>query len=128
MVTPTPSTSTTAAVTNVGNAPNQELVDAEQKLKSLLDKKKERERELQHLEFSLYQYETSYLDDTLQGNIVKGYENYITGRTDKRKNKFTELDRIFSNSSMTFAKSLEARQREETGLFKTEKVRSDDEA
>jgi chromatin modification-related protein EAF6 len=45
------------------------------------------------------------LEDTQQnGNIIRGFDGYLSGRQDRKKPKFTELDRLFSLSSYTYQK------------------------
>ncbi|KAI8617881.1 histone acetyltransferase subunit NuA4-domain-containing protein [Chytriomyces sp. MP71] len=95
------------------------MAAVEKELQDLLAKKKQLDRQLATIETSIYTYEGSYLDDPL-GNIVKGYDGYVHGggrerdTKSNRKHKINEADRIFSQSSMTYQKSLEAKQREGT--------------
>lgn len=63
-----------------------------------------------NIEDSIFRLESSYLDDTGAGNIIKGFDNYMKGSTGtttgggmgtatRRKGGITEADRIFSRSS-----------------------------
>lgn len=59
-----------------------------------------------------------YLDDTPNGNIVKGFDNYIktsSGGGGRRRANFSDGDRIFSLSSMTMAAELRRRDEFTTG-------------
>lgn len=47
--------------------------------------------------------EITYLEDTQNGNIVKGFDNYIKGTAARRRNNISDADRIFSHSSLTSA-------------------------
>ena len=47
--------------------------------------------------------ETNYLEDTQNGNIVRGFDNYIKGAASRRRNNISDSDRIFSLSSLTYA-------------------------
>lgn len=44
-----------------------------------------------------------YLEETQNGNIVKGFDNYIKGGVTRRKTVLNDADRIFSLSSLTYA-------------------------
>ncbi|KAG1439454.1 hypothetical protein G6F56_012292 [Rhizopus delemar] len=83
----------------------QKYDETKQELQALLNRKKQVDTNLTNLEHSIYLFEGSYLEDTQQnGNIIRGFEGYLTHRTDRRKPKFTELDRLFSLSSSTYQK------------------------
>ncbi|CAO3660197.1 unnamed protein product [Rhizopus microsporus] len=85
----------------------QKYDEAKQELQALLARKKQVDTNLINLEHAIYLFEGSYLEDTQQnGNIIRGFDGYLANRTDRRKPKFTELDRLFSLSSSTYQKAL----------------------
>ncbi|CAO3634740.1 unnamed protein product [Mucor hiemalis] len=83
----------------------QKYEEAKIELLGLLGRKKQVDQNLINLEHSIYLFEGSYLEDTQQnGNIIRGFEGYLTNRQDRKRPKFTELDRLFSLSSSTYQK------------------------
>lgn len=78
----------------------------------LLLKKKQLDKSLLDTEHSIYDFETSYFESSgHDGNIVHGFEGYLSSRTDRNRSQqhYTDADRIFSNSSATFKRAQEAR-------------------
>ncbi|KAF4617553.1 hypothetical protein D9613_005978 [Agrocybe pediades] len=76
-----------------------------------LPRKRVTDRQLAQMELQIYNLETAYLTETAAhsgGNIIQGFENYLKNQAGtRRKNEIQDHDRIFSNSSLTFQKSLE---------------------
>ncbi|EHA48923.1 hypothetical protein MCOR02_005839 [Pyricularia oryzae] len=79
---------------------------SKQHLKELLQKKRLLEKQLAAREDAIYQRETEYLDNTPQGNIITGFDNYTKGITgaaaQRRKTGLTETNRVFSRSSVSY--------------------------
>ncbi|KAF2797623.1 NuA4-domain-containing protein [Melanomma pulvis-pyrius CBS 109.77] len=82
-------------------------------LRDSLSKKRQIDNSLAALEEHILRNETSYLEETSAGNIIKGFDNYIKGATTtstaggpgtatRRKAPISDLDRIFSRSSNSF--------------------------
>ncbi|KAJ2355743.1 Chromatin modification- protein meaf6 [Coemansia sp. RSA 2618] len=94
-----------------GKVTKKMVKEAEQELYQLLLKKKQSDRTLIEAETSIYDFETSYFENSgHEGNIVHGFEGYLnTGRQERRQMHFTDADRIFSQSSATFKKAQEAK-------------------
>ncbi|KAI9030009.1 histone acetyltransferase subunit NuA4-domain-containing protein [Phycomyces nitens] len=85
----------------------QKYEDAKLELQGLLGRKKQVDANLVNLETHIYLFEGSYLEDTQNtGNIIRGFDGYLSNRIDKKKQKHTELDRLFSLSSSTYQKAL----------------------
>ena len=81
-------------------------------LRETLQKKRVLDANLAKLEDNIYNLETSYLEDTTAGNIIRGFDNYIKGGTavgggagsaaTRRRTGINDSDRIFSRSSVSF--------------------------
>ncbi|KAL5524704.1 EAF6 [Sanghuangporus sanghuang] len=86
------------------DAARKELIQALQK-KRLVD------RQLAQLEVQIYNFEGSYLSETAQhsgGNIIQGFDGYLkTQSVGRRRHEPTDADRVFSNSSLSYQKSLD---------------------
>lgn len=84
-------------------------------LTEALAKKRNLDKQLIHCEVQLYEVEAQYLLDTSVGsggggNIIQGFEGYLKNTAlSKRRTEISDGDRMFSNSSSTYAKSLELR-------------------
>ncbi|KAG4101661.1 NuA4-domain-containing protein [Neocallimastix lanati (nom. inval.)] len=95
----------------------QKLKQAEEELAELISMKRKVDRNLVNLEASIYSFEGNYLEETSQfGNIIKGFDGYMSNRPEKKKIKFTEEDRLFSQSSATYQAALEIKKREEENI------------
>ena len=79
---------------------------AKKELRDLIARKKQADKDLAALESQIYKLEGSYLEDTQQGgNIVRGFDGYIKGLINNRKSTFSESDRLFSLSSVSYSES-----------------------
>lgn len=79
-------------------------------MQELLDKRLSLETELRSLEKQIFDLETNYIEETQEtGNIVKGWEKFLTNKSTKsvqfnntyKKIKLNASERIFSLSSCT---------------------------
>ncbi|SAM01978.1 hypothetical protein [Absidia glauca] len=103
----TSNSSSIATASEPTQVTRQKYDETKAELQALLNRKKQVDSNLINLEHSIYLFEGSYLEDTQSnGNIIRGFDGYLTNRGDKRKQKFTELDRLFSLSSSTYQKAL----------------------
>ena len=79
----------------------QDLVDA-------LSRKRAIDRQLISCEVQIYNFEASYLAETAGnggGNIIQGFDGYLKNPgVNKRRAEVSDADRMFSNSSSTYAK------------------------
>ncbi|KNE64688.1 hypothetical protein AMAG_10040 [Allomyces macrogynus ATCC 38327] len=122
------STATDAATKS--GTPEAQIKDLEAQLIELIAQKQKAERNLVDLEFRLYQLEGNYLEETAAGgNIVRGFDGYTgsgarsanppgggalggSGSQKRARAPVADTDRIFSMSSSTLHKSLEAKKAE----------------
>ncbi|CAK7275190.1 hypothetical protein SEPCBS119000_006569 [Sporothrix epigloea] len=77
-----------------------------QHLKELIQKRKTLERQLHAREEAIAQKETEYLENTANGNIITGFDNYVKGITgaaaQRRKTGATDANRLFTGSSISY--------------------------
>ncbi|MCJ1446227.1 MAG: hypothetical protein MMC23_006732 [Stictis urceolatum] len=86
-------------------------------LRETLSKKRLVDKHMAQLEEQIHRIETSYLEETPAGNIIKGFDNYIKGSSistisggagggtsTRRKGAIADQDRVFSRSSASFMK------------------------
>ncbi|KAI9209719.1 histone acetyltransferase subunit NuA4-domain-containing protein [Polychytrium aggregatum] len=99
---------------DIDSATRETLEEAERDLAELIARKRGVDKSLASIEANIYALEGAYLEDThLHGNIIRGFDGYLNTRVDRKKQRFTEQDRLFSQSSVTYLKALEMREREE---------------
>ncbi|KAG8927692.1 hypothetical protein FRC03_002709 [Tulasnella sp. 419] len=96
---------------------------ARSELISSLQRKRQVDRTLALLEQNLFQIESSYLTETAGsgGNIISGFDGYLKGGSGRKKQDGinSEQDRVFSNSSSTYLKSLELSNEPETPVLQS---------
>ncbi|CED84641.1 Uncharacterized conserved protein [Phaffia rhodozyma] len=104
-------------MSNIPNAADPRVVaeKAKNDLILALQRKRQIEKQLINTEGKIYAFEGSYLEECGQntGNIFKGFNDYLkpptAGGAHKKKYEVTDADRLFSGSSVSFTKSLEAK-------------------
>ncbi|KAG8683257.1 hypothetical protein FRC08_014396 [Ceratobasidium sp. 394] len=83
---------------------------ARKDLTNALTKRKDIDKQLAALEAQIFNFEGTYLTETTNsgGNIIQGFENYLKhpNAANRKKYEVTDSDRLFSNSSATYNKSL----------------------
>ncbi|KAH6911453.1 histone acetyltransferase subunit NuA4-domain-containing protein [Coprinopsis sp. MPI-PUGE-AT-0042] len=76
-----------------------------------IPKKRLIDKQLAQIELQIYNLEATYLTETAAhngGNIIQGFEGYLKNQTSTRKKyEIGDHDRVFSNSSTTYYKSLD---------------------
>ncbi|KAJ2931981.1 hypothetical protein H1R20_g5123, partial [Candolleomyces eurysporus] len=87
-------------------------------LMQALPKKRLVDKQLAQIESQIYALEANYLTETAAhsgGNIIQGFEGYLKNQnTTRKKYEVSDQDRIFSNSSQTYQKSLDLNGDEES--------------
>ncbi|KAJ7644202.1 histone acetyltransferase subunit NuA4-domain-containing protein [Roridomyces roridus] len=76
-----------------------------------LPKKRALDKQLADIESQIYDLEKTYLTETAAhngGNIITGFEGYLKNtNANRRKYDVADSERLFSNSSLTYGKSLD---------------------
>ncbi|KAJ7175960.1 NuA4-domain-containing protein [Mycena filopes] len=79
--------------------------------KELSQKKRAIDKQLAEIEFQIHDLEKQYLTETAAhngGNIINGFDGYLKNtNASRRKYDVADSERLFSNSSLTYPKSLE---------------------
>ena len=101
-----PASLTTNSATDVPGLPFYEKSRAH--LRDLVRKQQQLQRTLANQEETIYKKETDYLEETPQGNIILGFENYTKGGNAlaggrRGGQRIVEANRVFSRSSVSFA-------------------------
>lgn len=129
--TPSQSTLANGLPTPIGSADERIQVEkhyetAKKELRELLIRKKQADKDLAQLEAQLYKLEGNYLEDTQQGgNIVRGFDGYLKGMVNSRKTQFSESDRLFSLSSVSYSETAQPDKEVKSGNKKRRKTIDD---
>ncbi|RPA96147.1 NuA4-domain-containing protein [Choiromyces venosus 120613-1] len=104
-VAPAPTAAPTTAVAIGPGLPDKTGIPYYEKLRKdlrdMIQRKRSLDKTLALYEENIAKCEIAYLEDTQNGNIVKGFDNYIKGTAARRRNNINETDRLFSHSSLT---------------------------
>ncbi|KAL7272081.1 chromatin modification-related protein eaf6 [Rhizina undulata] len=76
-------------------------------LRDMIQRKRLLDKNLAQYEENIFKAEAAYLEETQNGNIIKGFDNYIKGTAARRRNNISDADRLFSLSSLTYAAKLQ---------------------
>ncbi|CUM63166.1 uncharacterized protein PRCAT00000734001 [Priceomyces carsonii] len=98
---------------------------AKDQLTRQIVQKQELDARLAKLEDTIYDKETEYFNESMYGNIVKGFDNFAknsSGSSNKKRLQYTDDDHVFSLSSSTFVRAMMKRQ----GLGSSSKEDFDD--
>lgn len=92
----------------------KEYEKLKKQLQQAILKKKTLDKQITQIEEDIFQKETTYLSESNNSNIVRGFENLNklnaaanSNSVNKKKLVFTDDDRIFSLSSHTFVRHLQ---------------------
>ncbi|OAA73198.1 Histone H4 acetyltransferase, NuA4 complex, Eaf6 [Cordyceps fumosorosea ARSEF 2679] len=83
-----------------------EYKKSQARVRELVEKRRLLERRLNQVEEGIAQKESAYLENTLSGNIITGFDNYMKGiggaAAQRRKTGPMEQNRVFSRSSISY--------------------------
>lgn len=91
----------------------KEYEKLKKQLQQAILKKKTLDKQITQIEEDIFQKETTYLSESNNSNIVRGFESLnklnaaANNNVNKKKLVFTDDDRIFSLSSHTFVRHLQ---------------------
>lgn len=101
---------------------------AKKELRELLVRKKQADKDLAQLEAQIYKLEGNYLEDTQQGgNIIRGFDGYLKGLVNTRKSQFSESDRLFSLSSVSYSETAQPAEKGADGVKNKKRRKTIDE-
>ncbi|CAG7852220.1 SubName: Full=Uncharacterized protein {ECO:0000313/EMBL:CCA67639.1} [Serendipita indica DSM 11827] len=104
-------TSAVAATTGVDlSDPKTSYENAKKDLIQAIQRRKQLDKQLVQVETQIFNAEGQYIAETAGtgGNIIHGFENYLkSASTNRKRVDVAEIDRVFSQSSITYRKSLD---------------------
>ncbi|KAK9711817.1 Chromatin modification- protein meaf6 [Basidiobolus ranarum] len=93
------------------------LREAEKELQEYLERKKHVDRKLTDIEVKIYRMEENYVEATSHtGNVIQGFDNYLNTRSEKKRVKTSDSQRIFTKSSTTAYKAIETIEDDDSSL------------
>ncbi|KIM30063.1 hypothetical protein M408DRAFT_328468 [Serendipita vermifera MAFF 305830] len=103
-------TPTTATANGDLSDPKTSYENVKKDLIQAIQRKKQLDKQLVAVETQIFQAEGQYIAETAGtgGNIIHGFENYLkSASTNRKRVEVSDLDRVFSQSSITYRKSLD---------------------
>lgn len=94
----------------------KEYEKLKKQLQQAILKKKSLDKHITQIEEEIFQKETTYLSESNNSNIIRGFESLSklnASNINKKKLVFTDDDRIFSLSSHTFVRHLQKKSEED---------------
>lgn len=108
MDTTTPQEGQTKPIPESSAQAREAYAKAKQELIEALSRKRALDKQLMQCEIQIYNFEATYLTETATaggGNIIHGFDGYLKSQgMNKRRTELSDSDRMFSNSSSTYAK------------------------
>ncbi|EFA76508.1 hypothetical protein PPL_10276 [Heterostelium album PN500] len=90
---------------------------------SLVEEKQNIESKIASLERQIYALEGRYLEETHHiGNVIRGWDGYVSGSGALKKLRWREVDRLFSTSSVTYQNSVNDKNATDSNLKEEEEV------